>query len=460
MNLPEKVKKLVIREGLIKKNDKVLLAISGGIDSVTLFHILKEFHKEIPFELGLAHVNHGLRGDESDRDELFVKSISDTSGIPLFIKRVNVREYMRAKGTSLQHAARDLRYQSLFSIAETHNYNKIAVAHTLDDQIETFFLRILKGTGIHGISSIPIKRGPVIRPLLLTSREEIEIYCRDKKIDYVEDSSNRVTTYQRNYLRHFVIPHFYKINPKFQEKVINLLSDFTNINKMFNERANKFLNDYCVMDDNSCVFNVEDLRSIENEIRFRIFANIASKLIKNFIIQRNHIRLIERLIFSQKPSISVRLPSGIIVKRVYDKIVFEKANEGPVLQKTFELKEGINEIPELNLRVQIKKFIRTPEFTPYTQNTRLAYVDGRKVTKLTLRTFRDGDRFVPLGLGSPIKLKDFFIKKKIPKDLRRRIPLIVSGNDIVWVLGMRIDDRFKVTDETDLILSLEASPSD
>lgn len=457
MGLLEAVKKVILTEGLIEKDDRVLLAISGGIDSVALFFVLNELKKEIPFDIGLAHINHTLRGEESERDEFFVRKISERFGVPLFVERVNVKEYARKNRLSIQHAARNLRYDSLFSIAKNNNYTRIAIAHTLDDQIETFFMRVLKGTGIRGISAIPIKRGLIIRPFLFTTRKEIESYCAKNGIEYVEDSSNKKTTYLRNYIRHMVIPHFYKINPKFQEKVLNLLLDLDSVNRFFDERAKRFIGEKVKHSEHGYIFGLKDLREIDEETRFRILSEIAGSLNPNFILQRNHLKLIDRLLSSRNPCSFVKLPGGVLAERSYDSFFLKNEDEEKSIDFVFELEEGLNRLEAFGLTVNLEVIRRTPDFNPYTNNRTVAYLDGEKVKKLKVRTFRDGDRFIPLGLKSPVKLKDFFIKNKIPKKERRKIPLFVSNGEIVWVFGLRIDERFKVNPETKTVLKLEAT---
>jgi tRNA(Ile)-lysidine synthase len=177
------------------------LGISGGIDSTTLLFVLLEIQKTIDFELGLAHINHMLRGKESERDEEFVRELAGRLCLPLYVERVHVKEIAVEKGLSIQHAGREARYSFFNGILRQHGYNKIAIAHNLDDQIETFLLRAMKGTGLKGLSSIPIKRDAIIRPLLNTYRTDIAEYAARHAIAFVEDSSNSKTVYERNYVR-------------------------------------------------------------------------------------------------------------------------------------------------------------------------------------------------------------------------------------------------------------------
>jgi len=239
--LVRSITKTVVREKLIERNDKVLVGISGGIDSTALLFVLLEIQKEIDFNLGLGHVNHMLRGKESERDEQFVRKLAEELHLPFYLERIDIRNIAVQKGLSIQHAGREARYGFFNEIAKKHGYNKIAIAHNLDDQIETFLLRAIKGTGLRGLTAIPIKRDAIIRPFLYTLRSDIAAYAAERKISFVEDSSNEKIVYERNYLRKEVLPVIEKLNPLFKEKIFFLLQDLTGIDNLFEEKSKLFL---------------------------------------------------------------------------------------------------------------------------------------------------------------------------------------------------------------------------
>ena len=256
MNLVYKVKKTIEKERLVERGDRVLVGISGGVDSASLLHVLVKIAKEIGFDLGAAHLNHLLRGEESERDEEFVAALAGRLAIPLYIRRVDAKKYADDKGLSIQHAGRDLRYGFFEEVADGHGFNKIAVAHNLDDQAETFLLRMMKGTGIRGLSSIPIERGRIIRPFLHIYRSEIEDYAKNNSITFVHDSSNDKTVYERNFVRKRIIPLMEQLNPLLKEKIIALLDDLTAINHRYNEAAEGFVREEMHTDEEDLSFEV------------------------------------------------------------------------------------------------------------------------------------------------------------------------------------------------------------
>ena len=211
--------KHIREQKIVTEGDRVLVGCSGGIDSATLLFVLNEARKEIAFDLGVAHINHLLRNEESDRDEAFVRDAAEGYGLPFFLKRADVRGYAASHGLSLQHAGRDIRYRFLEEIADNEGFTRIATAHNLDDQIETFILRLIKGSGIRGLSAIPPVRDRIIRPFLHVYRSEIVSFAEHYSIAFVEDSSNVKTVYERNFIRHKVMPLLKELNPAFREKI-------------------------------------------------------------------------------------------------------------------------------------------------------------------------------------------------------------------------------------------------
>ena len=446
MDLSRKTLKLIKKEGLISDGDRVLLGFSGGIDSATLLFVLMESRKELPFDLAVAHVNHLLRQDESERDELFVKNTAKRYGIPFYIEKADVRGYASSNGLSLQHAGRDIRYRFFNELANSEGYSKIAIAHNLDDQVETFLLRLLKGTGIHGLSSIPLIRSRIIRPFLYTYRSEIASFAETKAIQCVFDSSNEKTVYERNFIRHRIIPPMEELNPAFREKIVALLMDLTEINVYLDGKKRSFLEKHVNNTGGEIIVHIDDIKHLDRETNFRVLSGIMMSCVPGFIPLREHIRLIEKMINSGHPNLRLNLPSRLLVKKIYDNLIFSVKPLPETIMETFPLMSGRNIIARLNIDLTVSSPKKLP--AAYPKDPFSAYFDRDKIGTLVIRTFRPGDRFQPLGMRGTVKLKDFFIARKIPLEERRHVPLLLSDDRIIWIAGHRIDDRYKINENT------------
>ncbi len=462
LDLLYKVKKVIERHNLINPKEKVLLGVSGGMDSVAMFHILSKLSENMDFKLGIAHVNHQLRGDESDRDEGFVRDMAQRFDVPFYLGRFDVKSYAREKGLSIQHAARDMRYDFFHHVAIKYDYHKIAIAHNLDDQVETFLFRLIKGSGLRGLSSIPIKRDRIIRPMLFIYRYEIEEYTRANAIGHVEDSSNEKTYYERNYIRKNIIPIMERLNPAFKEKVFLLLEDITETDMFFQRQASDFLKDCLYSHKNEFSVKIDDYKALDNQTRFKVLTGIINELESPFIPLRQHMHLLDKIVNSHRPNLSLNLPKGIRVKRVYDRLIFTKNQPLESCTNHMDIHEGINFLEPFGISLEVERYPKKDIF-PFTKpiearlSENIAFFDKDKIGRLIVRCFNEGDRFMPLGMDKMVKVKDFFISRKIPLEKRRNIPFLLSDKDIIWVIGHRIDNRFKVTEDTKDVLKVTAT---
>ncbi len=454
--LVRRVSALIRQERLIDPQERVLVGASGGIDSSVLLFILLKIREMFPFSLGVAHLNHSLRGDESTRDEEFVRDLAAKFGLPFHVRRVDARSYAKSEGLSLQHAGRNLRYAYFRETAIEHGYQKIAIGHTRDDQVETFMMRIIKGTGLRGLSSIPIRRGQVIRPLLTCFRSEIETYLKEECIPYVEDSSNRKDVYQRNFVRNRIFPLLEQVNSNFRERVLFLLDDLTRLNALFEKEADRFLRDEVRTEEADIVTGVRNLKDLDPETRYRVLCGMLERIDPRLVPLREHIRLIDEALASTRPNLDLSLPGQVIVSKAYDRLAITKKPFRSAIQGQFPISIGSNLLEPFGIVLECAVIETVPTTLP--DGAQSACFDFDKIGELHLRTFVDGDRFVPLGMRASVKLKDFFISKKIPLHDRRRIPLLISGEDIIWVTGQRIDERYKVTAATGRVLRVSMLP--
>ena len=457
MTLPDKIKRTIQAESLIEPGDRVLLGLSGGIDSTTMLYLLHDAGRTFPFGLGVAHINHLLRGEESERDEEFVRSLAGSLSLPCHVLRIDVRGEAKKAGKSLQHAGRDVRYRFFSDTAAEHGYRKIGIAHTLDDQVETFILRMLKGTGLRGLSAIPIKRDNIIRPLLTVARSEIEEYARALEFSFVEDSSNKKIVYERNFVRRQLVPWMEKLNPNFRERIFSLLKDLTVVNRTFDESAANFVESECIEDGEAILLGVEAAMGLDEETRFRVMAGLLGRLEPGFIPLREHMRQIDNVLSSLRPNLAVTLPHGFRVKKEYGKLVLTREPPRLPPMEVIPVGEGMNRLEPFNLSLGLERLPGEGRESIFSTGPATAFFDADKLGVLRVRSFREGDRFVPLGMKESVKLKDFFISRKIPREERRHVPLLLSGDDILWVVGHRIDNRFKTTGETRHIMKAHAA---
>jgi len=425
----DRIQDFIEKNNLFSHRDKLILAISGGRDSVFLFHVLNKLN----YNFELAHCNFKLRSEESDIDEIFVNKLAKNYAIKLHVKCFETSVYAKKNSLSIQMAARNLRYEWLNKLKYKTNAKYIITAHHKDDNVETFFINLFRGTGVKGLLAINKKNKDIVRPLLFLSREEINSYINLNNISYREDSSNSSNKYVRNLIRNEIIPKIKEINPSIQNTITNNIATFSQFYEVYSQKINEIKSSIINNEPPYYSINIEDLKKIfPKEIYLH-------ELLSPFGF--NNVRPILNALYSQSGKKFISKKYMLLIDR--KKIILKKhdgfKNEIYFIEKnTCNIQHPINMDFFLSENMDIAK------------EDNLANIDFDLLEfPLILRRWINGDRFIPLGMKNFKKLSDFFIDKKLTLfDKNEAWVLCSANNDIVWVIGYRIDNRYKLTKKT------------
>ncbi|MCK4802209.1 tRNA lysidine(34) synthetase TilS [bacterium] len=449
-----KVKKIIERYNMFSPGDRVLVGVSGGPDSVCLLHILNRCRKEMALSLHIVHINHGIRKRESKREEKFVSHLAGRMSLPITVKSLDVPSYARKKRLTIEEAARDMRYSVFEQLAGKLNAKKIALGHTASDQVETVLMHLLRGSGPQGLSGIPPVRKlgstAIVRPLIEVNREEILNYLKKNNLTFCLDSSNRKTEYFRNKVRLKLLPLLRKnYNENIDGALLRLSEILKEENAYWERVVERVLGKVVSWEAEKILIDFKKFLRynviVQRRVLYRLFGGIVSL---------SQIEAIRNL--AQKSSQGKRIYLGrrFSVRKEGNLLIFSSSPERRFKKFNYPLRvPGKNEIEGLNLTLNT----RIVDFYPVSEKeTNTAYFDVDKINfkKLLLRNRREGDRFRPFGLRGTKKLSDFFIDRKIPRRLRDRVPLLVEGEDILWVVGIRRADKARITEDTKKILEV------
>ena len=451
--LPSRFREFSRTNGLFGEKDTIVVAVSGGVDSMVLLDL---FVKERGLKVVAGHFNHGLRGAESDADEAFVADRARLYGIPFHAGRGDTGGESARRGVGIQEAARDLRYDFLTRLRASTGAARIATAHHADDNAETILLHLFRGTGVQGMSGIPVARDGIIRPLLFARREEIEEYSRIEKLLFRTDSSNAKDGYTRNAVRHHVLPLLKElVSPSVVENINRSGDNFRTLAAYLQEETTKVLKE-CTTGRSAGGLHLSVEGLLARPLLLREHAILAA--IEDLTGARpasDRVRAVLGLL-EKEPGTLVTVPGGCEAVRERDEIVIRPHDE----------KRGFAIAVEAGREYTAEGFRFAAELVaargePSGRNTEYADAERTGVQGLTLRSWREGDAFTPLGMTGRKKLSDFFVDEKVAVDMKNRIPILCSaGGDVIWVCGMRLDDRFKITPATRRVLKLEySSPS-
>lgn len=437
--LYNKFRLFVKQQDLFDADEKIILAVSGGIDSMVMMSLFARMDAKCI----VAHCNFSLRGDESDGDEQFVREQASALGLPIVVKQFDTKGYATTQKISIQMAARELRYNWFSQLCDEHKCRYVAVAHNKDDVLETFFINLGRGTGIKGLTGIQPITDNVIRPLLFASRADIIAYSNDAGIPFREDSSNASDKYQRNFIRHKILPMFEEVFPKFRDTLSSNIQKLNDTGKLYQHGLQTFVPQVYKREGEYGIINIPKLLvtpapqtilyEILTEFNFtpptidEVFDGCAAESGTHFYSSTHKI---------------VKDRESFIIGR-YD-------NTGSV---KYYIDEHTSEIKEpLSLAFGV---IEKDENFEIIKDANVTLLDYDKLTfPLILRKWHAGDYFVPLGMTGMKKLSDFFIDHKLSLFDKEKTWIIASGEEIVWIVGRRIDNRFKVTEKTRRVLQI------
>ena len=441
------VRKTIKEHGMLAAGETVLVGVSGGADSVCLLHVLKMLQKELEIRLAVAHLNHGIRGEEADRDAAFVKKLCKDWNIPCYIEKEDVPALSKEEGVSEETAGRLARYGFFRKLCIEEGFDKIATAHNRDDQAETVLMRVLRGTGIEGMAGIRyLRQDRVIRPILDVEREQIEAYCLENGLSYCTDTTNQEETYTRNKIRHRLLPLLKaEFNPNITAALATMAENMAEDGDFLNGYARRLyqrLNNP-TPSNKPVVLDIESLKLVQDSIRNRLFQLAAKDAMgKAYTLERCHIEAIASLM-EKETGATVDLPKGLRAAVRYGWLAFETEAE----QEAMIPPDAIQYDLKLGKAYDVGEFSVTIELLdlPATLGENQMLVDYEKVKDLPLqiRTRRRGDRISVYKDGRERKLKDFMIDMKIPAWKRDAIPLLCSEDKVIAVIGHRVAEPFK-----------------
>ncbi len=453
----EKVTHFLRKELFIDNGAKIVLGVSGGIDSVAMLDILSLLTENFLFQLSVAHYNHCLRGKNSDEDENFVKELAYQYGLNYYSSKGKVRQYAQKNTLSLEQSARILRYLFFQRVANTSGSSYIATAHTREDVAETFLMNLIRGSGLTGLSSIPLKRAlnkklTVIRPIIILSKGELIEYAGKRGLKWREDESNIMLNFTRNRIRHTLLP---LIKEQFNPNIVDVLNRtsklFTSADLIIQEYIERYLPNLIeVIENNTIGLKLQLFRTYNGFLQGEIINYLLNRYFQLAYINQNVIQGLCNLIDKAVGSI-FWINSKLFAIRDRDLLIFarrkniEKVNF--VIEKTGEYR--IND-KIINLKkVNIKQF-------NYDKNPNIEYFDYNLIPNtLTIRNWESGDSFTPLGMSGSVKISDFLTNVKVSTLERPNVMVMIARDEIMWLIGYRISDKFKVTDKTESILKIE-----
>jgi tRNA(Ile)-lysidine synthase len=438
-----KVHSTIKKYNMIRSNSRILVGVSGGPDSICLLKVLNQLSDDYRIKLYAFHLNHKLRGKESDGDEKFVKEFCRNLKVPCRTMKLAIKDYAKQKKLSLEQAAREIRYQLLEGVRKRWQCDKIALGHNANDNAETVISNLVRGTGMRGLAGIPPVRNRIIRPLIKIERDAIVQYLKNNRIDYRIDSTNIDSKIRRNFIRAKIIPKLSKLNPNLIETITRLVDIVREEDKYFNQRTEQ-------MTKMVVIKRTKQGMLLDNKAFLSYNLTLRRRALKLLLPELGFDKIEQILEVSQKKSVGkTEIGSNLIAQREYDRLFIGMPTRRlPVraimvpLAKTFD---------EMGVRL-VTKIVSDYDLADKDSNAEV--FDYEKISiPLILRYRMPGDKFIPFG-GKEKKLKEVLIDDKIPERIRNQLPLLCDSKGILWILGSRRAERARITKKTKKILSV------
>lgn len=469
--LISKVFKTIASFGMFRANERVMVGVSGGPDSVSLLHILDVMRDRLPLHLAVAHLNHGLRGEASNRDEVFVRNLAGKMGAPFFCERTDARVLADAQGRSLEEAGRVARYEFFHRVADLHGFEKIALAHHADDNAETVLMYLLRGSGMLGLSGIsPVRGSRIVRPLICLRRKEILRYLSENRLSFVLDASNEDTGFIRNRIRCQLIP---QLQNQYNPKIIHALNRLSNLacaeEAWLVSITTPLLQAATVQEGiNRTALCIRMLRTHPEGALRRILRQAVERVKGDLRrISLVHVDAAIKIVYGNNERARLDLPDRIQIQRNQDRLIILKEEAHRQRELRGSASSGgfcymiDSDTQSLFVEPMGAYLILTRQENSGFQMIKnagnsVAFLDRDCVRfPLKVRNPMPGDRFVPLGMKGRQKLKKYFIDRKVPRQVRSLCPVLLSQDQIIWIVGHQIDDSVKVTSKTRHVLKIE-----
>ncbi len=430
----EAFQQFILKKNLCNPTNKILVAVSGGVDSV----VLLDLFVRSGYSVAVAHCNFKLRGEESDNDEHFVELLAKKYQLDFYTKSFDTEKFATDNKCSIQEAARSLRYKWFDELCKKQSFDRVAVGQHLDDQMETFFINLFRAAGVTGLKGMPVKRDDIIRPMLFTRRNEIEKYAKQFRLQFREDSSNYSDKYLRNQIRYKILPEIKKVKEGAEDAFIksleNLYEDDLMLNQLIDEKHSKLFR----QTENGWEINMIKLKEYQPLNTWLFY------LLKDFGFSRDHTNQIAKSLNKEHSGKIFNSPSHQLLIDRENMLIQEKHEE---VEKEYFIHANDKEI-EAPIKMKINKQLFDASVR-FKKDLSTAYFDIDKLTfPLKIRRWKQGDRFIPFGMTGSKLVSDYLIDNKISRFDKEKVWLLLSGQKVIWVIGRRTTDCFKIASKT------------